>query len=192
MRMNRVLISLLLYAGTGMLPALNAQEIQWLSWEEAQSLNAKEPRKFIVDVYTQWCGWCKKMDKATFGQQTIAEYINKHYYAVKFDAETKTDIEFNDKVYKYVRSGHSGYHELALDLTFGKLSYPTIVFLDEQLNVLQPIPGYKDAQSLDKIMKYFAENYHRTTPWKKFEEMYHSNRLPPEPPSPPKSDKDKK
>jgi len=151
-------------------PAL--AQINWLSWEDAQAMNKKEPRKFIVDVYTQWCGWCKKMDKETFANPDISKYVNKHFYAVKFDAETKTEINFNDKVFQYMKSGNSGYHQLAAEITFGKLSYPTIVFLDEKLNVLQPIPGYKDIMSLDKIMKYFAEDYYKTTPWKKYEEMY--------------------
>jgi thioredoxin-related protein len=150
--------------------AISAQ-VNWLTWEEAQAKNKVEPRKFIVDVYTQWCGWCKKMDKATFQQSEIASYINKNYYAIKFDAETKTDINFKEKPYKYVRQGTSGYHQLAAEITFGKLSFPTIVFLDEQLNVIQPIPGYKDPASLDKIMKYFAEDYYKTTPWKKYEQM---------------------
>lgn len=171
----RVFSMLLICVAVGHLAPVSAQEIQWLNWEEAQARNAKEPRKFIVDVYTQWCGWCKKMDKATFEQPDISKYINENYYAVKFDAETKEDIMFNNRVFKYVRSGTSGYNELAVEITFGKLSYPTIVFLDEKLNVIQPIPGYKDPSSLDKIMKYFAENYYKSMPWKKYEEMYIAN-----------------
>lgn len=155
-----------------------AGQVQWLSWQEAQVRNAKEPRKFIVDVITQWCGWCKKMDKATFDQANISEYVNQHFYAVKFDAETKTDIDFNNQTYKFVRSGSTGYHELAGELTFGKLSFPTLVFLDEKLNVIQPIPGYKDPVSLDKIMRYFAEDHYKSMPWKKFEELYASRAVP--------------
>lgn len=163
-------------------------QIKWLTWEEAQAKNQKEPRKIIVDVYTQWCGWCKKMDKATFEEPNIAEYINKNYYAVKFDAEIKTDINFKNKVYKFVHAGNSGYHELAQEILFGRFSYPTIVFLDEQLNVIQPIQGYQEPSSLDKIMKYFAEDYYKTTPWKKYEEMYKQQHpTPPNAPVPPKS-----
>ncbi len=158
-----------LFTCLGTIPSI--AQINWLTWEEAQAKNQVEPRKFIIDVYTQWCGWCKKMDKATFQQPDISSYINKNYYAVKFDAETKTDINFKNKPYKFVRQGSSGYHELAAEITFGKLSYPTLVFLDEKLNVIQPIPGYKDPGSLDKIMKYFAEDYYKTTPWKKYEMM---------------------
>lgn len=147
-------------------------QINWLTWEEAQARNEKEPRKFFIDVYTQWCGWCKKMDKETFSNPDIIKYVNKHFYAIKFDAETREEINFDDKPYEYIKSGNSGYHKLAAEVTFGKLTYPTFVFLDEKLNILQPIPGYKDVLSLDKIMKYFAENYYKTTPWKKYEEMY--------------------
>ncbi len=179
--------SLLPLAGL-LTPAIG--QIQWLSWEEAQSRHQKEPRKILVDVYTQWCGWCKKMDKGTFEQVDITNYINTHYYAVKFDAETKSDIQFNNRVYKYIRAGHSGYHELAAEITFGKLSYPTIVFLDEELNVIQPIPGYKDAPALDKIMKYFAEDYYKTTPWKKYELMHCTPPPPKAPGTPQKSDRD--
>jgi thioredoxin-related protein len=163
---------LIIVLASGLVSPVLAQEINWMTWEEAQAKNAKEPRKFIVDVYTQWCGWCKKMDKATFEQPDISKYINQNYYAVKFDAETKEDINFNNRVFKYVKSGTTGYNELAVEITFGKLSYPTIVFLDETLNVIQPIPGYKDPASLDKIMKYFAEDYYKSMPWKKYEEMY--------------------
>ncbi len=151
-------------------PALG--QINWLTWEEAQAVNQKKPRKIMVDVYTEWCGWCKKMDVETFAQKEVCDYINEHYYAVKFDAGMKEDIELKGKVYKYVKTTRGGYHELASEIMFGKLSYPTIVFMDEDFNILQPLPGYKDPASLDKIMKYFAEDYYQTTPWKKYEEMY--------------------
>jgi thioredoxin-related protein len=67
------------------------------------------------------------------------------------------------------------------------LSYPTIVFLDETLNVIQPIPGFKDPTSLDKILRYFAEDFYKTTPWKKYEMMYMLQNPPPPPPVPAKS-----
>ena len=168
--MIRVFFLFSFFITLGGITSAHAQ-IHWLTWEEAQAKHAQEPRKLIVDVYTQWCGWCKKMDKATFEQPSVSTYINNNYYPIKFDAEMKSDITFNNKVYKYVRSGASGYHELAKEIMFGKMTYPTIVFLDEKLNVIQPIPGYKDPGSLDKIMKYFAEDYYKTTPWKKYESM---------------------
>jgi thioredoxin-related protein len=142
--------------------------VNWLTWEEALERSQIEKRKFFVDVYTDWCGWCKKMDKATFQKPEIAEYLNQNYYSIKFNAEQKGEINLNDKLYKFVKSGKNGYHELAVEITYGKLSYPTIVFLDENAKVIQPISGYKDAKMFKMIMSYFAEDHFKTTPWKKF------------------------
>ncbi len=143
--------------------------VKWLSWEDALQRNQKEKRKILVDVYTNWCGWCKKMDKTTFSDEKIAEYVNANYYPVKFNAEQREDIIFNNKIYKYVGSfGRKGYHELAFEIMRGKLSYPTAVFIDENLSVIQPISGFQDALKFEMIMIFFAENYYKTVPWNKF------------------------
>ena len=55
------------------------QKINWLDFETAQEMNKKEPKKFIVDVYTSWCGWCKRMDASTFHHPVIVDYINENY-----------------------------------------------------------------------------------------------------------------
>jgi len=89
-------------------------KIKWMTWEDALSAQQSNPKKLVVDIYTDWCGWCKKMDKATFQKDHIARYVNGNYYAIKFDAETKRDIEYNGKTYKYISNGRRGYHELAL------------------------------------------------------------------------------
>ena len=150
-------------------------QVHWLNWEQATELSKVEKKKFVVDVYTDWCGWCKKMDQSTFQNPSIVSYLNENYYAIKFNAEQRDDIRMNDKIYRFVRSGRKGYHELAAEITFGKLSYPTIVFLDENMQVIQPLAGFKDAEMFQMIMKYFGEDFHKTTPWKKYEDSYKNN-----------------
>ena len=116
---------LLLFAVVLLAPgSLIAQDakVKWISIEEAEKLNKQEPRKIMVDVYTDWCGWCKKMDKETFSHPVIAEYINKNYYAVKLDAEGKDEITFSGTTYKFIAQGSRGYHELAAGLLNGKMS----------------------------------------------------------------------
>ena len=149
-----------------------SEKVNWISWEEAVALSSQEQKMIFVDVYTDWCGWCKRMDKNTFQQPEIARYINKYYYAVKFDAEHKSAIELKDKVYHFVKDGKRGYHELAASITYGRLSFPTIVFLDKQMNVIQPIAGYQDPKSFDMIMKYFAQGFYKTTPWDAYQVNY--------------------
>jgi thioredoxin-related protein len=154
-------------------------KIEWLSWEKALEKNSVEKRKIIVDVYTDWCGWCKKMDTSTFQNPVIVDYVKDNFYAVKFNAEKKEDIEFNNKVYKYVSGfGRRGYHELANEIMNGRMSYPTVVFLDENQNVIQPIPGFQDAKTFEMIMIYFAENHYYNIPWQKFTRNFNSKNYP--------------
>ncbi|WP_297792397.1 DUF255 domain-containing protein [uncultured Eudoraea sp.] len=148
----------------------NAQEVKWLSWNEAAALAAsdKNPKKIFIDVYTDWCGWCKKMDKDTFQNAQVAEYMSNNFYMVKLDGEGKESIDFKGKTYKYVPSGKRGYHELAAALLQGRLSYPTVVFLDEQLNMLSPVPGYQKPDPFLNIARYFGDNIYLEKDWKTY------------------------
>lgn len=152
-------------------------EINWMSFEEAVKKNKKNPKKVFIDVYTGWCGWCKVMDKQTFTDPTIIAYMNANYYAVKFDAEQRESITFKDKEYKFILSDpdrNKGYHELAAALLNGRLSYPTVVFLDEDMNMLTPVPGFRRPPELDVMMKFFGGNHHKKTDYETFSKNYQS------------------
>src|SRR5580698_9458396 len=76
-------------------PAAPAEEIHWMtSIDELQAKMAQHPKKVYVDVYTGWCGWCKKMDATTFKNPNVVKYINANFYAVKLDAERQDVIHF--------------------------------------------------------------------------------------------------
>lgn len=154
--------------------ANEAAKIKWMSFEEALEANKKEPRKWMIDVYTDWCGWCKRMDKTTMEHPVIIQVVNEHYYAVKLDGEYKKDIVVNGRTYKYIANGRRGYHELPAELMQGKMSYPTIVFLDEAMQIIQPLPGYQTAAGLDPILNYFGGDYYKSTAWDKFTAEYKS------------------
>ena len=141
-----------------------------MSWEEAvqKASTEAQPKKMFIDVYTDWCGWCKKMDKDTFQDAEVAAYMRENFYMVKLDAEQKEPIEFKGKTYTFVASGRRGYHQLAAALLQGKLSYPTVVFLDENLKMLSPVPGYQKPDAFLKIARYFGENIYRDTSWEAY------------------------
>ena len=163
------LITFLLVAG-------KSQSVEWLTLGELQEKQAEEPRKVIVDLYTQWCGWCKKMDQSTFSDSSISELMSDKYYAVRFDAESKDDIEFMGNHYQYVRKyGRKGYHEFAAALTEGYLSFPTIIFMDESMHVIQAIRGYQGPDRFGQILAYFADDHHKTTPWNQFTNDFKPN-----------------
>ncbi|MGB0521764.1 MAG: thioredoxin family protein [Flammeovirgaceae bacterium] len=135
-------------------------KIKWMTVEEAFAATQKKPKKIFIDVYTDWCGWCKKMDRDTFEKAEVAEYMNEHFYAVKFNAEQKEDIVLGDQTFKFINQGRRGYHQLAAALMNGKMSYPTVVVLNEKFQMLQPIPGYRAPAEMKKVLEFFAQNKH--------------------------------
>jgi len=140
------------------LSALNLQgqeKVRWYSIEEAFLLSAKEPRVLVIDVYTDWCGWCKRMDATTFSDPKVAASLNNDFYPVKLNAEGKEDIVIGDRTYKFVDNGKRGYHELAAIVTKGRLSYPTIACVDEKGRVFDPAPGYQGPDQFMVLLDYY-------------------------------------
>lgn len=162
------LMALLVFASSSM----QAQEVSWLSWEEAVTLSESDenPKKIFIDIYTDWCGWCKKMDKDTFQNSEVASYMQENFYMVKLDGEGKEPIEYKGKTFKFIPSGRNGYHEFAAALMQGKLSYPTTIFLDEKMNMLSPVPGYQKPEPFLQIAKYFGDDVYKEKDWKTYTE----------------------
>lgn len=134
-------------------------KVHWISLEEAFAKTQKEPRKIMVDVYTGWCGWCKVMDKNTFANPLVASYLNKKYYAVKFDAESTKDVKIGTVVYKFDEANKV--HQAAMALLNSQMSYPTVVFLDEKMNMIQPVPGFREAKAFHQLVTWFGEDFHK-------------------------------
>jgi thioredoxin-related protein len=164
--------ALLFFAITGL--AQDVSTVKWYSIEEAEKLNKQQPRKIIIDVYTDWCGWCKRMDKETFNHPVIAEYLNKHYYPVKLDAESREDIAFMGTTYKFVSQGSKGYHELAAGLLNGKMGYPSVAYLNEKMEMLSVIEGYKTAQWLEPVLSYIAEDKYTSESFEEYQKTFTS------------------
>jgi thioredoxin-related protein len=154
---------------------LQAQQVNWLSWEQAALRMEKAPRKIMVDVYTDWCGWCKRMDAQTMTDPAVIKWLNETYYAVKMDGEGKNDIVFKGTTFKFIAEGSRGYHELPAQLMGGKMSYPTLVFLNENFDIIQPIPGFQPPLELEKILAYIGGNHYRITEWEKFSADFKSS-----------------
>lgn len=156
--MKRFVFALIAFSLAGQL--WGQEKIKWHTLNEAIEKNSVEPRKFMIDVYTDWCGWCKRMDATTFSNEEIAKYVNANFYAVKFNAEMKDSLTIGQQTYYFVPNGRRGYHEVAAILTKGRLAYPTIVYLDERLRHLKVDPGYKTAEQLQAaLVYYYKEKY---------------------------------
>ncbi len=141
-------------------------QIQWISFEKAVSLNEQNPKKIFIDVYTAWCGWCKKMDASTFKDSLVVNYISQYYYAVKLDAETKDTIRFKDKIFVYQPEYKA--NELAVSLLNGKMGYPSFVLMDEKYTLLSPLSGFHSTAELMPVLSYFGSNAYQTIKWEDY------------------------
>lgn len=148
-------------------PAPSKPEVKWVSLKEAEEMYKKSPRPILIDLYTDWCGWCKVMDKQTYANRQVSEYINAKFYAVKLDAEQKESLVFNGKTYRFNPQYRT--HEIALYLTNGNLSYPTTVFLPSPGNQPQAVAGYLKPKDIEPIIKYFGEGKYGKIAFSEFE-----------------------
>lgn len=157
--MRKIIIA---FAIISVLPIVgNAQKINWMTFEEAVKLNETAPKKKIfIDVFTDWCGWCKRMDQTTFRNEDIINYMNENYYAVKLDAEMSDTIVFAG--YTYIneggKNGRKGTHQLAAALLQGRMSYPSYVFMNEKNQILTVAPGFMEAKNFLPVLKYIGSD----------------------------------
>ena len=157
-------------------PVLSQEEIKWYSFEEAIELSKEDPKHIFIDMYTDWCGWCKKMDASTFVDPVIVELMNKYFYAVKFDAEQKDTIYFMEKAFvNPTPEQRRSSHQLAQALLKGKMSYPSFIFLNDKNEWLTVVNGYVKSIDMEPILTYFGEYLYADKTWEQFKATFVSN-----------------
>jgi len=154
--------------------------VKWITFEEAVEKSKTEKRKIFIDVYTDWCGWCKVMDKNTFTDPQIARLLNDKYYAVKFDAEQTADVEFRGTTFKFVPFGNKGAHQLAMALLNNQMSYPNFVFLDEEFRIVPifenstSLPGYRKPEEFHIFLSFVGGDFFKKTNIQEYQKEYKS------------------
>jgi thiol:disulfide interchange protein len=133
-------------------PPVEEAPVKWMTFEEAVEKSKTEKRKIFVDVYTDWCGWCKVMDKKTFSDPKVAKILK----------------------FKFVGEEGRGTHQLAAALLSNQMSYPTVVFLDEEFRIIQPLAGFREAPEFHKIAQFIGEGHYKTQKWADWQASYKS------------------
>ncbi len=144
-----ILLVLPLLVITSFVPIKNQTskpELKWYGWNEGYAKAVKEGKIVLVDAYTDWCGWCKKMDRDTYTDADVIKKLNEHFIPIKFNPEIKgVTYVIGDSSYR----PEELYHMLSNGQSTG---YPTTYFIYTKKMSLFMEPGYKDAAGFNAIL----------------------------------------
>lgn len=144
--------------------------IHWMTLDEVQVAMKEKPKRVFMDVYTDWCGWCKVMEKKTFSNKDVAKYMNDNFYAVRVNAEQKDTILFMGRKFGFIPQSRA--NQFALELLGGRMSYPTSVILEENFQNPIPISGYQNVATMEKVLKYIATDTYKTVQFPEYEKTF--------------------
>lgn len=172
------LFLLILACWTGLLSApqsnIKVEPIDTIQWESIEGISnlSGADKKILVFIYTDWCKWCKEMEGNSFNDPQVSDFVNEHFTAVKFNGEINQEIAFKNKTYRLKKEDNKLFHELTSEFNRGNVSYPSLVFLDTELNTIQAINGYRNREDLIKILKYIEGEYYKKTSWNNYLRTY--------------------
>ena len=146
------------------------EKLKWLTLAEAEAKVASRKKAIVIDLYTDWCGWCKVMDRNTYTNPNVIQYLHDKFYPVKLNAETKEVLTWRGRQFKY--NDQYRVHDYAILLTGGQLSYPSTVILPANGSAPQAIPGYLKPPDMELILKYFGEDHYGKTPFETYRKNF--------------------
>ena len=107
------LLALILIATIGVSDIKAQPSLQWYSIDQVEQVAKKERKKILIEVFTQWSDGFRQLERNSLNQQQIVSYLKDKFLTVKFDAETRTDVNYRSRTYKYVNQSGVGFNELA-------------------------------------------------------------------------------
>lgn len=160
--MKKISIALLslaaLFIAQQLVAQMNDESVEWKTLPQALEEAPKTSKKILLDVYTDWCGWCKRMDRDTYSDKDVAAYLKEHFVASKMNPEKEGTIKYDDKEFTQGQFGQA----------MGITGYPATAVFNEKGELLTVIPGYIKSVEFLRILKYFGEDHYLKTEWKEY------------------------
>ncbi len=150
MRIVLVLIIAILFAGLTLKVQDKSNELKWYSFSEGLKIAQAEKKKVLIDVYTDWCEWCKKMDEEVYTDSKVKNYLGSKFVLIKLNAESETKHTFEGREYS----------EMELAYIFGVEGFPTTIFIREDMQPITAVPGYFPAEVFMKILTFIGDDYY--------------------------------
>jgi thioredoxin-related protein len=155
-----VVLGLALLMGVATMVRADKKEIEWRTIVQALDEAPRQNKKIILDVYTDWCGWCKRMDRDTYSDASIASYMSEHFVASRMNPEKDGTVEFSGKKYS----------QREFSQALGVNGYPATAIFNEKGELLTMIPGYMQPKEFTKVLHYFGDDIYLTTKWEEYQQ----------------------
>ena len=139
---------------------LKKDSLNIFTFEEVEKLQTENPKPILAFIYTDWCKFCNLMKKTTFRNSNIVKVLNRDFYVVFLNSETKNEITFLDKTFVYKPNGtNSGTHQLATELGTidGKISYPTTIILNEKYEIDLKLNIFLNTKDFEEIVNVYLK-----------------------------------
>jgi thioredoxin-related protein len=133
-------------------------EIKWRKFDAGLTEAKKSNKKVFIDVYTDWCKWCKKLDAEVYTDKNVVDYINKYYIPVKMNGESGENVKFKDK----------SYTEATLSQAFGVSGFPTLIFLASNGDPIEKIGSFLPSDQFLQVAEFIGEDHYKKTKWEDF------------------------
>ncbi|MDA0987334.1 MAG: DUF255 domain-containing protein [Bacteroidetes bacterium] len=146
-KINLVLILLFLISLSSF-SQTKTPELKWYNFNEGIKLSSKQNKKLLVDVYTDWCTWCKKMDSNVYSNESVQSYLNKNFVVVKLNAEGNSKVNFMDSTFSAAEFSQG----------MGVTGYPATLFFTDKGAPITLLPGYVEAPMFLNVLKYIGES----------------------------------
>jgi thioredoxin-related protein len=131
-------------------PAPGEKKLAWLAFDAAVDQAKKENKHMIVDVYTTWCGWCKVMDRQTYGNAEVANYLTENFVLAKVNGESSAEMHWKGKVIT----------ERAFARSVGVTGFPTTYFLKPDADIIGGAPGFIPPDNFIIYAKYVSTKWY--------------------------------
>ncbi|MCZ2101193.1 MAG: DUF255 domain-containing protein [Chitinophagales bacterium] len=149
-------------------PADAQNKIKWASWDAVDEYIQKGDKKFMIYICYGGCKWCRQMEDSTFSDSKIAQFVNSNFIPLRLNASSKEKIVINDKTYAAKQQGNHEFSELAIRLLNGNMTFPSIVFMDEQFDKITSYNQFIEQDNFRMLLAYYAGDYYKRILWKRF------------------------
>ncbi len=140
-----ILIHAALLAGAIASPAL-CEEVAWKSFEKGLKDAAAAKKYTFVDVYTDWCGYCKMLESTTLKAKPVLAELEKNFVSIKFNAESEDQVTYKGK--------KMAMRELSM--AWGVEGFPTMLFLNHKGEIIGSFSSFAEADLMVNLLKYIS------------------------------------